>query len=295
MPTLQKKYATFALSIRIFPIHSPRMHIHILSPSGAIDAALIDQATAVLRSWDWQVTEGQHARSRHGRFAGTTTERLDDLTQALAAADIDAILCARGGYGLQQIIDALSVKTNQLPLLVGFSDITVLHQWYAIHHLPSLHASMCKGLAEQRDTDLWKNAVIGNALHYNLLPHPLNRQGDIQSVMIGGNLSVLYGLQDTPYSLHRVIDSLPSVSPILFIEDIAERHYHIDRMLHNLRMSGIMERIGGLVAQAVQDYDFPVLFGMPSGHDESNYPLRLGSACRLQVDETGATLHFAAH
>ena len=133
---------------------------------------------------------------------------------------------------------------------------------------------------------------------------PLNRSGEAQGKLIGGNLSVLYGLQGTPYSLNRVIEQCAE-PPILFIEDISENHYHIDRMLHNLRMSGIFERIGGLVVgqftdceddpsmgctllesirQVVEPYTFPVLFDYPSGHIDSNYPLLLSATYQLLVE-----------
>ena len=132
---------------------------------------------------------------------------------------------------------------------------------------------------------------------------PLNRSGEAKGPLIGGNLSVLYGLQGTPYGLNNIINQC-SEPPILFIEDICERHYHIDRMLHNLRMSGVFDRIGGLlvgqftdcnddpmmgctlmdtIRQAVAGYDFPVLFDYPAGHISSNYPLLLSTEYRLSV------------
>ena len=288
------------------------MHVRIISPSGAIDPQYILQASSLMQSWGWQVSQGDFACSRVGRFAGTAGQRLGDLHNALSDSNVDVVLCARGGYGLQQIIDALHVDKDTLPLLVGFSDITVLHQWYALKHLPSLHADMCKGLSTTEDATLWKKAVEGETLHYDLPAHLLNRQGEVEGRLIGGNLSVLYGLQGTPFSLQQVITGMPNDDkPILFIEDIAERHYHIDRMMRNLKMSGILEQIGGMVVgewtdceddplmgctveetirQAVQEYPYPVLFGFPAGHGDKNLPLRLGSNCSLHINEQGARL-----
>lgn len=293
--------------------------IHILSPSGAIAPDLIDRAAERLRLFGYRVSVAPHAYGAYGRFAGTPAERIADLADALANPAIDAILCARGGYGLQQILPALDNRELLLrplalasgspaPILIGFSDITALHQWCGLHGLPSLHALMCKHLAElpldSEPVQLWHQALQGEPLCYTLPAHPLNRAGQITGRLIGGNLSVLYGLQGTPYSLARLLDAEPDTPAILFIEDIAERHYHIDRMMQNLRMSGVLSRIAGLVVgqfsdcdddpsmncsvaetilRATDGYDYPVLFDFPAGHVERNLPLWLNAPCSLSV------------
>jgi muramoyltetrapeptide carboxypeptidase len=167
---------------------------------------------------------------------------------------------------------------------------------------------MCKHLAElpldSEPVQLWHQALQGEPLCYTLPAHPLNRAGQITGRLIGGNLSVLYGLQGTPYSLARLLDAEPDTPAILFIEDIAERHYHIDRMMQNLRMSGVLSRIAGLVVgqfsdcdddpsmncsvaetilRATDGYDYPVLFDFPAGHVERNLPLWLNAPCCLSV------------
>lgn len=293
--------------------------IHILSPSGAIAPDLIDRAAERLRLFGYRVSVAPHAYGAYGRFAGTPAERIADLADALANPAIDAILCARGGYGLQQILPALDNRELLLrplalasgspaPIFIGFSDITALHQWCGIHGIPSLHALMCKHLAElpldSEPVQLWHQALQGEPLCYTLPAHPLNRAGQITGRLIGGNLSVLYGLQGTPYSLARLLDAEPDTPAILFIEDIAERHYHIDRMMQNLRMSGVLSRIAGLVVgqfsdcdddpsmncsvaetilRATDGYDYPVLFDFPAGHVERNLPLWLNAPCSLSV------------
>jgi len=288
-------------------------HIRIISPSGVIDPKYIDLAAARLRSWGYQVSEGKFARNQYGRFAGTDTERLQDLMDALTDPSVDFILCSRGGYGLQRIISRLSPVTCHLsPKIIGFSDITELHQWAAIQGQPSLHGLMCKHLSElSEDSEpirYWQQAVEGEELQYEIPAHPLNRPGEISGTLIGGNLSVLYGLQATPYSLSPLTSHL---SPILFIEDVAERHYHIDRMMQNLKMSGVLSQIKGLVVgqfadceddekmgctvyetirQAVEEYDYPVLFNFPAGHVERNLPLWLGTNTQLKVTSEGGKL-----
>ncbi|MCQ2342974.1 MAG: LD-carboxypeptidase [Paludibacteraceae bacterium] len=308
-------------------------HIRILSPSGAIDPDYIDSAANRLCQWGYQVSEGKFARGRFGRFSATDDERVQDLLEAFADPSVDYILCSRGGYGLQRIISRIpqlsvsglcrrstdgrtvscrrradgepTAEATVKHLCIGFSDITELHQWALVQGRPSLHGLMCKHLAQlPEDSEMivnWQRAVENQPLHYEVPAHPLNRDGEIQGILVGGNLSVLYGLQGTPYGLSALRLQQPL---ILFIEDIAERHYHIDRMMQNLKMSGILASVSGLVVgqfsdceddpsmnetiyqtilRAVQEYNYPVLFDFPAGHVERNMPLWLGKETVLKV------------
>ena len=269
-------------------------HIRIISPSGIIDPSYIDGATARLRSWGYTVSEGQHARDTWGRFAGKDENRLADLHEALADPSVDVILCSRGGYGLQRILDR--VKADITKPIIGFSDITALHQLSTISGQPSLHGIMCKHIAtlpeESEPIMALRQLLAGKPIEYTWDAHPLNRAGEATAPIIGGNLSVLYGLQGTSYDLRSILD----FKSILLIEDICERHYHIDRMMRNLKMSGVLANISGLIVgqfsdceddplmnetvyetikEAVEDYDYPVLFNSPIGHVEHNLPLWL--------------------
>ncbi len=266
-----------------------------------------------------------HAYGECGRFSGTDEERLADINNALQDPSVDAILCARGGYGLQRIIDKIDLSTLDSPLstIIGFSDITALHQLYALHHTPyTIHGLMCKHIATLPENSealqLFFRALAREPLEYILPPHPLNRSGEAQGTLIGGNLSVLYGLQGTPYDLNHVIDAHPE-GIILFIEDIGERHYHIDRMMNNLRMAGVLSRIKGLVVgqftdcepdpgmkisnikypisniyatirEAVEAYSYPILFDFPAGHVEDNRPLYLNHPATLITTGQSASL-----
>ena len=316
------------------------MHLRIISPSGAIDPVYIDQAAARLRSWGHEVSEGAHARGAWGRFAGTDEERLSDLVAALADPSVDAILCSRGGYGLQRIIGQIPPITKPV---IGFSDITALHQLSAISSQQSVHAIMCKHIAtlpeDSEPLMALRRALNGEPLSYSVAPHPLNRDGSAKAPVFGGNLSVLYGLQGTPYSLQQsaissqqsAISSQPSAissqqsaissqqsaissqAPILLIEDVGERHYHIDRMMRNLKMSGVLAQIGGLIVgqftdceddpamnctvyetikEAVAEYDYPVLFNAPFGHVEHNLPIWFGKEAHLSVTAEGSVLRI---
>lgn len=277
-------------------------HIRIISPSGIIDPSYIDGASARLRMWGFEVSEGAHARDTYGRFAGTDENRLADLIEALTDPSVDAILCARGGYGLQRILDRIPPVTKPI---IGFSDITALHQAAAIQGKPSLHAIMCKHIAtlpeDSEPIQAFRKALAGETLEYTWSAHPLNRPGEAKGLIIGGNLSVLYGLQGTPYGLTSNSVSVLT-SKILLIEDIGERHYHIDRMMRNLRMSGVLANISGLIVgqfsdceedplmqqtvyqtikEAVDDYDYPVLFDAPIGHVEQNMPVWLNTSAQI--------------
>lgn len=312
-------------------------HIHIISPASAIDSQWIKRASLRLEQWGFRVSVAQHAYGNIGRFSATDEERVADLNAAFADPTIDIILCSRGGYGLQRIIDKVVLPQrpkDQWPMLVGFSDITALHSLLSLHGVASLHANMCKDLSLLPDEDIALSAereffmadTIPSPLSftshllpltYHPSPHhanvpytihhtsssPLNRGGEVVGKLIGGNLSVLYGLQGTPYSLNKIIEQCEQ-PPILFIEDISENHYHIDRMLNSLRLSAVFDSIGGLVVgqftdcaddpsmgcsllesirQVVDDYSFPILFDYPSGHIDSNYPLLLSADYLLSV------------
>ena len=268
-------------------------HIRIISPSGVIDPSFIEGACARLRAWGYKVSVGAHAREAWGRFAGTDEDRLSDLVDALQDSSVDAILCSRGGYGLQRILDRIPPITKPV---IGFSDITALHQLSAISHQPSLHSIMCKHIATlpEKSEELltFRRALEGKELCYRWVNHPLNRLGEAEGLLAGGNLSVLYGLQGTEFSLQH--SAFSNQKPILLIEDIGERHYHIDRMMRNLKMSGVLARLNGLIVgqftdceddplmgcsvyetikEVVAEYDYPILFNAPFGHVEHNLPL----------------------
>ena len=332
------------------------MKIKIVSPSGAIDPQYIDRATDVLRGWGYEVSEAAHARGKVGRFAASDEERVADIAEALTDPAVDMILCARGGYGLQRIIDRIPPIHKPI---IGFSDITALHMLAAQTGQATIHAMMSKGISETKGlspsscvlhpSSFLQRALAQEPLHYELPAHPLNRAGKTKGTLIGGNLSVLYGLQGTAYGLDerlRIKDkrlnsndfkevrslcrtqykdasetkviSPSSLSPslcregwggsplILFIEDVGERHYHIDRMMNNLRLSGVLAKISGLIVgqfsdceddpsmgctvyetirHAVEPYHYPVVFNFPAGHVEENMPLYLNAPVEIDVRE----------
>jgi len=290
----------------------PKDQIRIISPSGVINPEFIDGTKKTLTAWGLQVTEGEFARSEYGRFAGTQEERIADLQHAFDDSSVKAILCSRGGYGLAQIIDKLDFSkfVASPKWLIGFSDITILHNAITNLGIASIHGIMAKHLTElPSDSDQvlrLKEILFGKLPSYVIPSHPLNRWGKAEGKLIGGNLSVLMGLRGSRFDLDFK-------NKILFIEDIAEKPYHIDRMMQNLRFSGALAELSGLVvgqfsdcdedplmkqtiaeiiADAVSDYNYPVCFDFPAGHVDYNLPLILGTEAYLDVTSDSAKLKF---
>jgi len=286
--------------------------IRIVSPSGNIEPKYIVGAKKTLSSWGLNVTEGKFARTKYGRFAGTEAQRIADLQEALDDPSVNAILCSRGGYGVAQIIDKLDFSTfaKSPKWLIGFSDITILHNAISNLGIASIHGIMAKHLtqfpADSIHVQKCREILFGQMPTYVVPKHRLNKVGIAQGKLIGGNLSVLIGLRGSQFDLDYK-------NNILFIEDIAERPYHIDRMMQNLRFSGSLAQLSGLVvgqfsdcdedplmkksvaqiiASAVSEYDYPVCFNFPAGHVDNNFPLKLGETVQFEVTKRAVTLAF---
>lgn len=286
--------------------------IHIVSPSGCIQPGFIDGATKLLSSWGLKVTEGKYVRTEYGRFAGTIDERVADLQQALDNPNIKAILCSRGGYGLAQIIDKIDFTsfTKSPKWLIGFSDITILHNAITGLGIASMHGIMTKYLAElPEESDQimsFKNLLFGTPSNFSIKPEAENRLGHAGGKLIGGNLSVMMGMRSTPFDLDFN-------NNILFIEDVGEKPYQIDRMMQSLRLSGVLKQISGLVVgqfsdydedplmmqsvaeiilAAVSEYDYPVCFNFPAGHVDYNLSLVLGEQAELFVGSDQVRLNY---
>lgn len=290
----------------------PNDQIRIVSPSGCINPEFIDGAAKVLTNWGLQVTEGEFARTEYGRYAGTREQRIADLQAALNDADVKAILCSRGGYGIAQIIDKLDFTEflKSPKWLIGFSDVTILHNAITNLGFASIHGIMAKHLAELSDDAepafRMREMLFGTMPTYTFPSHHLNRTGSASGKLIGGNLSVLMALRGSQFDLDYS-------GAILFIEDIAEKPYHIDRMMQNLRMSGVLANLNGLIVgqftdceedplmkktvaeiilDAVRAYEFPVCLDFPAGHVDFNLPLMVGTEIQLEVSKEIAMLKY---
>jgi len=292
--------------------------IRIISPAGAINSDLIKGAEDCLTSWGLQVLKGENATRQEGRFAGNDNQRLHDLQEALDDAKCKAILCSRGGYGVVRLIDKINLDAFRLnpKWLIGYSDITMLHALLQREGYASIHGGMAKmlsGLMDPESTGInpepatfLHDILWGSLPEYTTQKHPLNRHGDVSGILTGGNLSILYSLRGTPY------DHIPEGS-ILIIEDIGEKPYVIDRIMHNLKLGGILKGLSGLIVgqfsdyeedaefgksvygiilEAVSDYSYPVCFDFPTGHVERNLPFIEGSIVRLNVGQNGGKLTY---
>ncbi len=281
----------------------------IVSPSGYVDVKLIDDARSVLESWGLIVEIAPHARNRDGRFSATAVQRLSDLQRAMDDPENRLVFCSRGGYGAVHLLEKLHFAAiGQNPKwLVGYSDITALHQLFLKNGIVSLHAPMARHLSEDSagESSMYlKNILFGNFPLYRVDKHNLNREGIVKGTLFGGNLSVLCGL------LGSDCMTIPP-DGILFIEDIAEPAYKIDRMIWSLKLSGVLRKIKGIIVGSFTgcpedplmyssiyesinnitgEYGIPLAFGFPVGHTFRNYPLLHGATVCLNVKENEVEL-----
>ena len=290
--------------------------VAIVAPSGILKERTgeVEQAVALLNSWGLQVVIGKHVFNKAYHFAGTDEERSEDFQNALDDPSISAIWCARGGYGTVRILDRLNFsKFKKNPKwLIGYSDITALHNQMDIEGFESIHAMMCTSLSDdiseiQETVSTFKDAIFGGSLYYTLKGSENNRVGQVTAPLVGGNLTML----------HTMLGSKTSIDlsgKILFIEEIGEYAYHIDRMLQSLKRAGYFNHCKGvivgditkvrknttpwgtsveqLILDALSEYKFPIAFNMPAGHEKDNRAMILGRTIDLVVEKNKSTIVF---
>lgn len=281
--------------------------IRLITPSGAIEEACVYESIRILSEWGYVCEMGSHALEHTGRFAGSIEERVEDLKNAFLDPDVKAILCTRGGYGVVHLLaeTEAGIIRNNPKWLIGYSDITALHALSSYEGVISMHAPMCKHLAETKGADLpsleIKDILTGKLPVYELPDHPLSLYGEAEGTLIGGNLAVFCGLRGTRFDSSQFIEE-----PILFIEDIGERPYQIDRMIYNLELGGVLGKIKALlvgqfsdceedplmydsiqvsIRKIVEKYNIPVIFNFPVGHVDMNRPLLCGAKVRISGNQ----------
>ena len=287
--------------------------IGIVAPAGFMPLEKINSCIDALGDWGYNVVLGDTVHSESTNyFSGDDATRAADLQAMLDNKEVKAILCARGGYGVSRIIDDLSFKkfSKHPKWIVGFSDITVLHaHLYSNYKIATLHAPMAAAFNKQAHLSQFvqslKDALSGEPALYRCDAHPLNREGEAEGPLVGGNLSLLTHLVGSA-------SELPTKNKILFIEDIGEYLYNIDRMMLQLKRNGNLERLAGLVVggftemkdtlrpygstayevinEMVKEYDYPVCFNFPVSHEPENYALKHGVPHTLIVYAFGTTL-----
>ncbi|MBI9033392.1 MAG: LD-carboxypeptidase [Bacteroidales bacterium] len=286
--------------------------IGIISPAGKISKDIIDPAISLLEKMGYIPVKGTHIYAGEFQMAGKDEQRLSDIQQMINDPEIKAIFATRGGYGLVRIIDKIDFKplvTNP-KWIVGYSDITILHaHLQGKLHLASIHGVMLKEYqsCSQRSLNSLTKSLSGSKSSYEIKSHPFNQPGECDGILTGGNLSIICSLLGSSTEIN-------TDGKILFIEEIGEHHYHIDRMIRQLKRAGKLKNLAGLIvgsfshmrdepkdfgmtayeiiAQAISEYDFPVCFDFPAGHTENNYALVLGTEMEIDIRPSVSVLRF---
>ncbi len=298
--------------IKIPPYLKKGDKIGLVCPSGYMPYKKTTECIQALQEWGYQTVVGKTVGHQFHYFSGTDTERLEDLQSMLDNPEIKAVLCARGGYGMSRIIDQLSFKVfkKNPKWLIGFSDITVLHAHVCqTLKTASLHAPMAgafqKNGAGNEYVQSLKKALSGKTAKYSCQPHHLNRNGKTSGELIGGNLSLIAHLVGSP-------SSFQTKGKILFLEDVGEYIYNIDRMMIQLKRAGMLSSLSGLIIGGftemkdtltpfgqevyaiiqshVTEFDYPVCFDFPVSHGKPNLALKIGIGHTLSV--TGKTVRL---
>ena len=285
--------------------------VAIVSPAGALQQTeMLHAAADRLATWGLKVIIAPHASARDGYFAGSIDERADDFLAALRDDSIKAIFCSYGGYGCVHLLPRIGDEIARNPKwIIGMSDCSALLAAAVSNGNMSLHAVQCRHLAQKggdESSEYLRKTLFGWLPQYSLPAHPLNRHGSAKGTIVGGNLSVLSALISTPYDILKP-------ERILFIEDINEPLYKIERMLYTLKLSGVLgslkalvvgsfsgckenKDLGGtvyeLIRRMVDEYDYPVCFDFPAGHGGECYPLIEGATANLEINAEGVEIFF---
>lgn len=280
----------------------------IVSPAGKIEEYLVKDAVSVLESWGLIPEISENALCDTGRFSGFVEQRLSDLQNAFDNPEVRLILCSRGGYGTVHLLDKLDFTCMKInpKWLVGFSDITAIHAALQANGIMSVHGPMAKHFSDEGAQDIsvryTKSILAGQSVKYEIPVVKngyLNRSGKASGRLFGGNLAVFCGMMGTKFV------KIPT-NGILFIEDIGEAPYKVDRMIYQLKLAGVFDKISGLIVgqfndyeedndmysslhqsilNAVSEYSFPVCFDFPIGHVKLNFPVIMGARASLNVKE----------
>ncbi len=286
--------------------------IGIICPAGYMPAEKAETCIRVLKEWGYEVRVGKTLGNQFHYFAGTDEERKNDLQLMLDDSSIKAILCARGGYGMSRIIDTLDfTKFKKSPKwIIGYSDITLLHaHLYTQFKMASLHSPMAAAFNDGAFTNEYvqslKKVLKGNKLSYKTEPHLFNRLGKVSGELVGGNLSLVAHMIGSK-------SSYKTKGKILFLEDVGEYIYNVDRMMIQLERTGMLSELAGLIIggftemkdtvipfgatvtelikERVSKYKYPVCFDFPVSHSRENYPLKIGVKYELTVGRRGVQL-----
>lgn len=288
--------------------------IAIISPAGSVEPTQLEKGIEMIKSKGFEPVLGENLYTKFSNgynYAGTEEQRLKDMNWALNDSEISAVWASRGGYGCQHLIHGLNLKefTKNPKWYIGYSDNTVIQSFLLKKGFASIHGQTIKtssfGVTEE-SYDLIFDILKGKKPKYSLKSNQFNKKGNIEGELIGGNLALIYALLGTKYSFDFK-------DKILFIEDIGENFYALDRMMMSLELAGVFTKIKGLIvggmtnmgdekdnkqyeesfdefanqliADRISKYNFPVVFGFPNGHIKDNRPLIIGSQVKIKVND----------
>jgi muramoyltetrapeptide carboxypeptidase len=287
--------------------------IGLVCPAGYMPFEKLEACMSTLQQWGFQVKAGSTVGSASDNyFSGSDDERLADLQQMIDDNSVQAVLCARGGYGLTRIIDRINFKkfSEHPKWIIGFSDITVLlNHIYSNFYISSFHAPMAGAFNDPDKENKFllslRKAIEGRKISYQVEPHEFNRKGEGVGELVGGNLALLAHCIGTD-------SDIKTKGKILFIEDVGEYLYNIDRMMRQLKRADKFKKLAGLIVggftdskdterpfgqtaeeiirDVVSEYDFPVCFGFPVGHRKENLALKIGVGYKFRVGKSKVSL-----
>ena len=286
--------------------------IAVISPAGSVEEAQLETGLNLIRAKGYEPVLGKHLYTKFSKgysYAGTEAERISDMNWALNDADISAVWASRGGYGCQHLLGHLKLSEfkKRPKWYIGYSDNTVIQSYLLKNNFASIHGQTIKtsgfGVTPE-GYDLTFDILKGKFPKYSIQNNPFNKSGTADGELVGGNLALIYALLGTKYSFDFK-------DKILFIEDIGEKFYALDRMIMSLELAGVFRKIKGLIvggmtlmedekenmnyeesfdefsyqliAERISKYDFPVIFGFPNGHIYDNRPLIIGAKISMTV------------
>ena len=299
--------------IKIPPYLQKGDTIALVCPAGFMPVEKVSECIRVLNeNWGFTTKVGTTVGRQYHYFSGTDEERIEDFQHMLDDENVKAVLCARGGYGISRIIDKIDFTRfiENPKWIIGFSDVTIFHSHiYRNYYISTLHAPMANAFNEDGFKNEFvqslRHALEGKKAKYMVKPHEFNKKGEGIGELVGGNLALLSHLAGTK-------SDLKTKGRILFIEDVGEYLYNIDRMMYQLKRSGKLDKLAGLVVggftdmkdtekpfgqtayeiirDVVTEYDYPVCFDFPVSHGKENYALKIGVGYKLKVGKNKVTL-----
>jgi len=278
--------------------------IGVVCPAGYMAMERVQQCLQILQAWGFKVKVGKTVGGNSTNyFSGTDKERLTDFQEMLDDDEVKAVLCARGGYGIGRIIEQIKFKkfAKQPKWIIGFSDVTVLHAHiYSNYKIATLHAPMAGAFNEGENEFVLslRSALTGTSAKYEVKPHEFNKIGMASGELVGGNLALLTHICGTS-------SDIKTKNRILFLEDVGEYLYNVDRMLYQLKRNGKFDILSGVIIggftenkdtdrpfgktvfeiihEIFQEFDYPICFGFPVSHGIENYALKIGVEYNLSI------------